>query len=35
MALPNYTAYAASKAGVDALTRAAAVALAPHGVLVN
>jgi 3-oxoacyl-[acyl-carrier protein] reductase len=35
MALPNYTAYAASKAGVDAITRAAAVALAPHGVLVN
>jgi NAD(P)-dependent dehydrogenase (short-subunit alcohol dehydrogenase family) len=35
MALPNYVAYAASKAGVDALTRAAAVALAPHGVLVN
>ena len=29
MALPNYTAYAASKAGVDAMTRAAAVALAP------
>lgn len=35
MALPNYTAYAASKAAVDAITRAAAVALAPHGVLVN
>ena len=35
MALPNYTAYAASKAGVDAITRAAAVALAPHGVRVN
>ena len=35
MALPNYTAYAASKAGVDAVTRAAAVALAPYGVLVN
>jgi NAD(P)-dependent dehydrogenase (short-subunit alcohol dehydrogenase family) len=35
MALPNYTAYAASKAGVDAITRAAAVALAPFGVLVN
>ena len=35
MALPSYTAYAASKAGVDAVTRAAAVALAPHGVLVN
>ena len=35
MALPNYTAYAASKAGVDSVTRAAAVALAPFGVLVN
>ena len=35
MALPNYTAYAASKAAVDAITRAAAVALAPFGVLVN
>jgi NAD(P)-dependent dehydrogenase (short-subunit alcohol dehydrogenase family) len=35
MALPNYTAYAASKAGVDAVTRSAAVALAPFGVLVN
>ena len=35
MALPNYTAYAASKAGVDSITRAAAVALAPYGVLVN
>ena len=35
MALPNYTAYAASKAAVDAVTRAAAVALAPHGILVN
>lgn len=35
MALPNYAAYAASKAGVDAVTRAAAVALAPYGVLVN
>jgi NAD(P)-dependent dehydrogenase (short-subunit alcohol dehydrogenase family) len=35
MALPNYVAYAASKAAVDAITRAAAVALAPHGVLVN
>ena len=30
MALPNYTAYAASKAGVDSITRAAAVALAPY-----
>src|SRR5579872_350201 len=35
MALPNYLAYAASKAGVDAVTRAAAVALAPFGVTVN
>jgi 3-oxoacyl-[acyl-carrier protein] reductase len=35
MALPNYTAYAASKAAVDAITRSAAVALAPFGVLVN
>jgi NAD(P)-dependent dehydrogenase (short-subunit alcohol dehydrogenase family) len=35
MALPNYTAYAASKAAVDAITRAAAVAFAPHGVRVN
>jgi NAD(P)-dependent dehydrogenase (short-subunit alcohol dehydrogenase family) len=35
MALPNYTAYAASKAAVDSITRAAAIALAPHGVTVN
>jgi NAD(P)-dependent dehydrogenase (short-subunit alcohol dehydrogenase family) len=35
MALPNYLAYAASKAGVDAVTRAAAVALAPYGIMVN
>lgn len=35
MALPNYLAYAASKAGVDSVTRAAAVALAPYGVRVN
>jgi NAD(P)-dependent dehydrogenase (short-subunit alcohol dehydrogenase family) len=35
MALPNYAAYSASKAAVDAITRAAAVALAPHGVQVN
>jgi NAD(P)-dependent dehydrogenase (short-subunit alcohol dehydrogenase family) len=35
MALPNYLAYAASKAGVDAVTRAAAMALAPYGVSVN
>lgn len=35
MALPNYAAYAASKAGVDSITRAAAIALAPFGVRVN
>jgi NAD(P)-dependent dehydrogenase (short-subunit alcohol dehydrogenase family) len=35
MALPNYAAYAATKAAVDSLTRAAAVALAPHGIRVN
>jgi 3-oxoacyl-[acyl-carrier protein] reductase len=35
MALPDYTAYTASKAGVDSITRAAALALAPYGVLVN
>jgi len=35
MALPNYLAYAASKAGADSVTRAAAVALAPFGVRVN
>jgi 3-oxoacyl-[acyl-carrier protein] reductase len=35
MALPLYTAYAASKAAVDAVTRSAAVALAPYGVQVN
>jgi NAD(P)-dependent dehydrogenase (short-subunit alcohol dehydrogenase family) len=35
MALPNYAAYAATKAAVDSLTRSAAVALAPLGVRVN
>ena len=35
MALPDYAAYTASKAAVDSITRAAAVALAPFGVLVN
>jgi len=35
MALPDYAAYTASKASVDSITRAAAVALAPFGVLVN
>jgi NAD(P)-dependent dehydrogenase (short-subunit alcohol dehydrogenase family) len=35
MALPNYAAYAASKAAVDSVTRAAAVALAPFNIQVN
>ena len=35
MALPNYAAYSASKAAVNSITRAAAVALAPYGILVN
>jgi NAD(P)-dependent dehydrogenase (short-subunit alcohol dehydrogenase family) len=35
MALPNYAAYAASKAAVDSLTRSAAVALAAQGIRVN
>lgn len=35
MALPDYTAYTASKAGVDSITRALAVAMAPFGVQVN
>jgi NAD(P)-dependent dehydrogenase (short-subunit alcohol dehydrogenase family) len=35
MALPNYTAYSATKAALDSLTRASAVALAPFGVRVN
>ena len=35
MALPNYAAYAATKAAVDSLTRSAAVALAKHGIRVN
>ena len=35
MALPNYAAYAATKAAVDSLTRSAALALAPHGIRVN
>jgi NAD(P)-dependent dehydrogenase (short-subunit alcohol dehydrogenase family) len=35
MALPNYAAYAATKAAVDSLTRSAAAALARHGVRVN
>ena len=35
MALPNYAAYAATKAAVDSLTRAGAVALASRGIRVN
>jgi NAD(P)-dependent dehydrogenase (short-subunit alcohol dehydrogenase family) len=35
MALPNYAAYAASKAAVDSFTRTAAVALARYGIKVN
>jgi NAD(P)-dependent dehydrogenase (short-subunit alcohol dehydrogenase family) len=35
MALPNYAAYAATKAAVDSLTRTTAVALAKHGIRVN
>jgi 3-oxoacyl-[acyl-carrier protein] reductase len=35
MALPDYAAYAATKAAVDSLTRTAAVALAPYGIRVN
>jgi len=35
MALPNYTAYAASKAAVDCITRCGAVALAPFNIQVN
>jgi glucose 1-dehydrogenase/3-oxoacyl-[acyl-carrier protein] reductase len=33
--LPRFSAYAATKGGVDALTRALAVELAPQGVRVN
>jgi NAD(P)-dependent dehydrogenase (short-subunit alcohol dehydrogenase family) len=35
MAIPSMAAYASSKAAVDALTRAGAAALGPHGVRVN
>lgn len=35
MALPNFAAYSATKAAVDALTRAGAVVLGPHNVRVN
>lgn len=35
MGLPFYTAYAASKAAVDSITRSAAIALAAHNIRVN
>ena len=35
MAIPDYAAYAASKAAVDSITRTTAIALAPYGVRVN
>jgi NAD(P)-dependent dehydrogenase (short-subunit alcohol dehydrogenase family) len=35
MALPNYAAYAASKAAVDSFTRTASIALARYGICVN
>jgi 3-oxoacyl-[acyl-carrier protein] reductase len=35
MALPNFSAYSATKAAVDALTRAGSVVLGPHNVRVN
>jgi 3-oxoacyl-[acyl-carrier protein] reductase len=35
MALPNYAAYSATKAALDSLTRAGAIALAPYGIQVN
>jgi NAD(P)-dependent dehydrogenase (short-subunit alcohol dehydrogenase family) len=35
MALPNYAAYAATKAAVDSLTRSGAAALARYGIRVN
>jgi 3-oxoacyl-[acyl-carrier protein] reductase len=35
MGLPFYTAYAASKAAVDSITRSAAIALAPYNIRVN
>lgn len=35
MALPNFAAYSATKAAVDALTRAGSAALGPHNVRVN
>jgi NAD(P)-dependent dehydrogenase (short-subunit alcohol dehydrogenase family) len=35
MGFPLFASYAASKAAVDSMTKAAAVALAPHGITVN
>jgi len=35
MGLPDFASYAASKAAVDSMTRAAAVAWAPHGITAN
>jgi len=35
MGFPLFASYAASKAAVDSLTKAAALALAPHGITVN
>src|SRR6266536_318782 len=35
LGLPFYTAYAASKAAVDSITRSAAIALAPYNIRVN
>lgn len=35
MGFPNFVSYAASKAAVDSMTRAAAVAWAPYGITVN
>ena len=34
-ALPNHAAYAASKAGLDQLSKVMAVELGPHGIRVN
>lgn len=35
LGFPDFASYAASKAAVDSMTRAAAIALAPHGITVN
>jgi NAD(P)-dependent dehydrogenase (short-subunit alcohol dehydrogenase family) len=35
VALPNYAAYCVSKGGIQQLTRAMALALAPYGIRVN